>query len=238
MTISTPVTVAIVDDEQEVRSGLRVAALAHPDKVRVIGDEATVDELMATCLPPQVVMLDVMLERDTISSLDRIPDLHAWGAKVLVNTKEDGPETLLRAMIDMRAEGVALKWDPIEDRFDAVVAVARGGIEIAGGPLAHALLSAGGRVVLTDQHREILELLADGLTYAEIGRELHIEASTVKYHLETLKRKMHDYEALAGPRPGVVPDHERSRAQAGAEAPTRRGELVRFYRRMGHLLRR
>jgi len=176
--------VLIVDDEELVRVGLRAIVTAQPD-LTVLGeasDGAEVPPLVAR-LRPDVVLMDLRMPgTDGVEATGRITV--AGHARVLVVTTYDTDTDILRA-VEAGATGYLLKDTPRRELAEAVRAAARGETVLAP-PVARKLVS---RLRLpaveapTRRELEVLAQVADGLSNAEIGRQLHISEATVKTHL-------------------------------------------------------
>ena len=94
--------------------------------------------------------------------------------------------------LDAGARGFVLKEAPLPDLVRAVETVAHGGSyvdPVLAGVIASA--EAAGRIPkVTQREREILRLLADGLTNEEIGKELFISPETVRTHVRKAMAKL------------------------------------------------
>ena len=95
-------------------------------------------------------------------------------------------QALLVEAVDAGARGFVLKEAPLTDLLRAVQTVAAGGTYVDA-VLAGTLASAhatGKLAELTERERDVLRLLADGLTYDEIGKRLFIASATVRTHVQ------------------------------------------------------
>lgn len=177
-------TVVVVDDHPVVRAGL-VALLSTRHGVQVVGEAATMAEAMAIVgqTRPDVILMDLQLGADdgvttTIALRERDP-----AARVLILTTFDTDADIVAA-IEAGACGYLLK-DATPDALGAAVeAAARGEMVFApsvAGRLASRAVSRPAE--LTDREREIVTLLAEGLTNRQIARRLFLSEATVKTHL-------------------------------------------------------
>jgi len=179
------IRVLLVDDHPVVRDGLR-GMFADEPGVEVVGEAG--DGLAAVAaaqrLRPDVVLMDLRMPRQDGVTATRelrrvVPDV-----QVLVLTTFDTDGDIERA-IAAGAVGYLLKDAPRADLMRGVRAAARG--EAALSPTVAARLMA--RSVtpapepLTARERQVLTLVADGLTNRQIGRRLRISETTVKTHL-------------------------------------------------------
>jgi DNA-binding NarL/FixJ family response regulator len=192
-----PLRVILADDHPMFREGL-VAVLSSDPAMEVIGDVGTGTEAaeLALSQQPDVVIMDVnMPGLNGIEATRRIVN-ESPHIGVLVLTMFDEDESVFQAM-RAGARGYLLKGAERADILHAVRAVGSGNA-IFGPALARRLIgyfTAGRAGVapfgnLTDREREVLELLANGHTNAEIGRSLAISTKTVRNHLSNVFVKL------------------------------------------------
>jgi DNA-binding NarL/FixJ family response regulator len=193
------VRVLLVDDEELVRSGLRTILEAQND-IEVVGeaaDGAVVVPLVAS-LRPDVVVLDIRMP--LLDGLQATRDLHRKlksPPRVLILTTFGDDENVYAAL-HAGADGFLAKRARPAEIVEAVRIVARG--ESLLFPAAIRSLAARhatdrartGTAVhdLTPREREILRLMARGLSNAEIADELFLGLQTVKTHVSSLLRKL------------------------------------------------
>jgi DNA-binding NarL/FixJ family response regulator len=194
------IRVLVVDDQTLMRSGL-VGMLAVHDDLDVVGEAADGLEAVqrAAVLRPDVVVMDIRMPRlDGIEATRRLraaPD----GPRVLVLTTFDLDEYVWQAL-RAGAGGFLLKDAPPERLAEAVRTVAAGEPLLApsvtrrlveryvGGPAA----DSAARLLadLTPREREVLDLVVEGLSNAEVGRRLHLSEATVKTHVTRVLAKL------------------------------------------------
>ncbi|MFG1702572.1 response regulator transcription factor [Nonomuraea sp. M3C6] len=173
------VRVMIVDDHPVVREGLRGMLLAEPG-IEVVGEAGSGDEAVAVVsrLRPDVILMDLRMPGgDGVGAISRLGPGH----RVIVLTTYEDDGEILRAVL-AGAAGYLLKDVSRAELAAAVRAAARG--ETVWSPSVAARLAARRETpVLSAREREVLELVAEGLTNPEIGRRLYIGEATVKTYL-------------------------------------------------------
>ncbi|MGV9377584.1 response regulator [Nonomuraea sp. NPDC003707] len=172
--------VMIVDDHPIVREGLRGMLQAEPD-LEVVGEAGSGDEAVVVVprLRPDVTLMDLRMPGgDGVSAIERLGPGH----RVIVLTTYEDDGEILRA-VSAGAAGYLLKDVSRADLASAVRAAA-GGRTVLSPSVAARLAGRRPAVpVLSEREREVLELVAQGLTNGEIGRRLFIGEATVKTYL-------------------------------------------------------
>ena len=185
------ITVLVVDDHPLFRDGLTglLATVADVEVVGSAGDgEAAVRQ--AAELAPDVVLMDLnMPGLPGLEAIRRIVRL-AKAPAVLVITMVDDDDSVAAAM-QVGARGYLLKGAGQEEVLAALRPVAAGGAVVGPGA-ARRFLSGGGRPVadLTEREAEVLALVADGRSNAEIAREIGISLKTVQNHVSHVLAKL------------------------------------------------
>jgi len=140
---------------------------------------------------PTVAVLDARMPRR--SGIDVIKQLASPGSstRVILYTGY-GDDTLLREALDAGVGGMLDKDAPLEDLVRAIRVVAGGGTYVD--PTAAAALIEQRRrardQALTQREREVLRLLADGMTNEAMGAELSISPQTVRTHVQKAMEKL------------------------------------------------
>ncbi len=193
------ITVGIVDDEHLVRGGLRMLLSAEPD-LEVVGEAADGEEALALVAEhdPDVLLMDIRMPRlDGLATIRRLAETSAR-ARVIVLTTFDTDEHVRAALAD-GASGYLLKDVPAERLVAAVRAAAVGDAVLSGAAArrvaadlsARRLPPAEGTLrALTGREREVLALMAQGMSNGEIAMELVIGEGTVKTHVARILMKL------------------------------------------------
>jgi DNA-binding NarL/FixJ family response regulator len=225
------IRVLVADDQSMVRAGFRML-LAGEEDIDVVAEASNGLEAVekAERFHPDVILMDIrMPELDGLEATRRILATDN-GARILVLTTFDLDEYVYEAL-RAGASGFVLKDDPPEQLIGAVRVVATG----------DALLSPSvtRRVIkrftrtpfptppkelddLSERERDVLRLIARGLSNAEIGQELFISETTVKTHVTHILQKL----GLRDRVQAVVLAHEAGVFEADTQPITRGDERL------------
>ena len=204
------IRVVVVDDQSLVRAGFRTI-LDSEDGIEVVGEAADGAEAVAAVaeLSPDVVCMDVQMPgMDGLEATRRITTDATSAAAVLVLTTFNR-EDYLFAALDAGASGFLLKNSSPEQLIEAVQVVARGDALLSPDVTRRVIEAVAGRTAstetpraaapgscnpvlwtLTDREREVLELLAEGLSNAEIAVRMWVGEATVKTHVSKVLMKL------------------------------------------------
>jgi DNA-binding NarL/FixJ family response regulator len=197
------IRVLVVDDEELVRTGLRLILDAEPD-IGVVGTASdgrqAVAEVRRLC--PDVVLMDIRMPGlDGLEATRRIltePDVPP--CKVVILTTFDVDEHVYEAL-RAGASGFLLKDVPADQLAHAIRVAAAGEALLAPSvtrrliaafarPTAPAPVPVAGLGDLTPREVEVLTLLAEGLSNAEIATRLFVGEATVKTHVARILTKL------------------------------------------------
>ena len=198
------VKVVLADDEQMVRSGLRLILEAEDD-IEVVGEANDGAEAVALTrrLDPDVVLMDVQMP--VMNGIEATREIVALGreesSRVVILTTFDLDEYVYEGL-KAGASGFLLKRTPAEDLVAGIRVVAAGEAPLAPSvtqrlienfrsrPEAEPARDAGELNDLTDREREVLVLMARGMTNGDIAAHLYLSEGTVKTHVKRIFAKL------------------------------------------------
>lgn len=185
------VRIAIVDDHQIFRDGLRRLLESEPG-FEVIAEAADGVEALriAREIKPDILLLDVAMPR--MGGIETLSDPEVGSLRVILLTAAIDPPELLRA-VQCGARGVILKESATRQLIDGIHRVMEGklliGSDVAD-DLAQAVRRAGAQrdrpFGLTPREIEIIDAIAAGESNREIAGRLNISLQTVKHHLTSI----------------------------------------------------
>ncbi len=190
-----PIRVIIVDDHVMVRSGLRLFLLAFED-LKLVGEAANGEEAIRLCgqEKPDVVLMDMVMPimdgvRATVEINTRFPQIKIVGLTTFYE-----PE-MIQKMVDAGAKSFLLKSISAAELAQAIRDVSSGKTAISpeiqellkGHPSSPTQLA---RYNLSQREWEVLTGVMNGLSNAEIAKELVISLSTTKFHVSRILTKL------------------------------------------------
>ncbi|RDV44817.1 DNA-binding response regulator [Leifsonia sp. ku-ls] len=196
------IRVLLADDQLLVRAGFRALLEAEPD-VEIVGEAGTGRDTvaLARATHPDVVLMDIrMPDGDGLWATGEIvadPDLA--GTRIVIVTTFELDEYVAQAIVAGASGFLVKDTEPVE-LIRAVHVVAEGDALLSPGVTRRLLerVSDGLRPApdtavlaqLTDREREVLELVAHGLTNTEIGERLYLSPLTAKTHVSRIMTKL------------------------------------------------
>jgi len=203
--MTSPIRVLLVDDHAMLRAGFRTILDIQPD-ITVVGEAATGAEAVAaaSALRPDVITMDVQMpDMDGIEATKRIVADEQVQAAIAIVTTFDRDDYLFAAL-DAGASGFLLKNGTPEDLVTAVRVLAAGDGMLApevtrrvvqryASTVPEAAVATPAITLvepLTDREAEVLALVAEAMSNAEIASRLFIGEATVKTHVSRILQKL------------------------------------------------
>lgn len=189
-----PIRVMIVDDHPMVRDGLKVGLTAQPD-MEFVGEAENGTEAINLCAQtrPDVILMDMMMPEVDGPTATQVIRGRFPAVQIIALTSFEEP-ALVRKAIQAGAIGYLLK-NVTMDKLAEAVRLAHAGQPIMAPEATRALMNipeqkqAPGHD-LTERERQVLALLAQGLTNLEIAARLSISESTTSFHVSNILSKL------------------------------------------------
>jgi DNA-binding NarL/FixJ family response regulator len=214
-----PVRVFVVDDHTVVRRGLR-AYLESVDDMEVVGEATDGQEaleqiaaLVAAGRPPDVVLMDLLMPgMDGVAATAAITQRHPDLAVVAMTSFTQAD--MVHGALQAGAAGYLLKDAEADEVAAAIRAACRGEVHLdpaIARQLTRSLLAPKAQTVdaLTDREREVLVLVAQGLSNQQIADSLVISERTARTHVSNILNKLgvasRTQAALMAIREGIAP---------------------------------
>jgi NarL family two-component system response regulator LiaR len=194
MSDTQPIRVMLVDDHAVVRSGLSAFLMVYPD-LELVGEAESGEEAVARAalLQPDVILMDLMMP-----GMDGVAATRAIRQKypniqivALTSYKEDN---LVQGALQAGAIGYLLKNVSATELVSAIRSAHAKRMTLSS-EAAQALVQSTSQSVpasddLTERERDVLRLMVEGLSNAEIAERLVVSPSTVKFHIANIFSKL------------------------------------------------
>lgn len=190
----SPIRVMLADDHALVLEGLR-SLLEAEDDIVVVGTATTGSQVLdvARELKPDVIVLDVhMPEMDGLTCLEHIR-MAGLPSKVLVlSAFNDGDS--IQSALEKEADGFALKTESPQQTITSIRQVYRGHLVFpqAARRWLRTQRNRSGPCLddLSEREAEVLALVAQGMTNAQMAQRLMLSDNTIKFHLQNIYQKL------------------------------------------------
>ena len=189
--------VLLADDHKILRQGLRTLLEQETD-IHVVGeaDNGRSSIKLTGELAPDVVIMDVaMPDLNGIDATRRITEVEPQTRVLALSMHSDG--RYVRGMLQAGARGYRLKDCAAEELTHAIRTVMAGQVYVSPGvtgaivnDYVRQLSAAGEPTSLTHREREVLQLLAEGGSTANIAAELHLSVKTIETHRKRIMDKL------------------------------------------------
>jgi DNA-binding NarL/FixJ family response regulator len=190
----TPIKVAVVDDHPLFREGV-TRSLSEVSDFVVVGEGANTGDatMIASNARPDVLLLDVSMPGNGLSVIEEILSLSP-DTRILILTASEEVDTLVAAL-QRGAKGYVLKGVGARSLAEAIRTVFKGTRYVSPTMSAKVMeYSLSGQTsdkdTLTPREREVMDLVAQGLSNKHIGLRLDLQEKTVKHHMTQILTKL------------------------------------------------
>jgi DNA-binding NarL/FixJ family response regulator len=185
-----PIRVALVDDHELVRDGLRALLTAMP-QLEVVGEASSGAEalILVSKVRPDLLLVDIGMKDMTGLQLTEILCRQYPGMQILILSMYDHAE-YVTSSIRAGARGYVLKDAASREIVAAIDAIAAGGTYYSADLLEKTVSPPAADDELTPREREVLQMLVQGLSNKAIARTLDISVRTVETHRLSIRRKL------------------------------------------------
>jgi two-component system nitrate/nitrite response regulator NarL len=186
------ITVGVIDDHPLFREGV-VRSLSEVDGFVIVGEGATAEDAVRLALSdrPDILLVDVSMPGGGLNAISEVLTLSPY-TRIIMLTADEEIDTLASAL-QRGAAGYVLKGIGSRGLSDAIRRVYSGSKVVSPSMSAKVLestLEGAWQSKLTPREREVMDLVAEGLSNKHIGRRLNLQEKTVKHHLTQIFLKL------------------------------------------------
>jgi two-component system, NarL family, response regulator LiaR len=199
MIMPTPISIIIVDDHEVVRNGIR-AYLETLDEFTVVGEASSGEEaikLVSDYIPDVVLMDLIMPGMDGVETTRRVRAISPRTQVVVLTSYHE--DIHIFPALKAGAISYVLKDMKMDKLVDAIIRAVHGEVTLHPRVAARVLQNLRGENAdepqlftdLTERERDVLKLIANGLSNTQIAEKLVISENTVKGHVSNILSKLH-----------------------------------------------
>jgi DNA-binding NarL/FixJ family response regulator len=185
-----PTSIFIVDDHHMVIEGIR-SLLQSEKNIEWIGHATNADSCMAFLKKqqPDIILMDINLPDK--SGIDLCKEVREkYPSVFVIGLSTFNQQSFIQKMMDNGASGYVLKNATQEELSEAIETVRKGKTYLSNEASITLQKKEAHAIVLTRREKEVLELIADGMTNGEIAQKLFISVTTVDTHRKNLLAKL------------------------------------------------
>lgn len=182
-------SVFIVDDHYMVIEGIR-SLLQNEKNIEWVGHATNADSCLAFLKQrlPDVILMDINLpDKSGIDLCKEVKELHP--SVFVIGLSTFNQQSFIQKMMDNGASGYVLKNATQHELMEAIATVVKGRTYLNEETSQTLRREDAGKIILTRREKEVLELIAEGMTNMEIAGKLFISVTTVDTHRKNLLAK-------------------------------------------------
>lgn len=192
--MSGRIRVVVVDDHSLFRAGV-IQSLGLDRSIEVVGEGSSAEDALQLVEEhsPDLVLLDISMPGNGLEAACEILKAPEPPRVAMLTVSEDDED--VRRALEAGAVGYLLKGIKAPDLITAVKCASAGEAYVSPNLAARLLSNKAKREMsplssLSDQEQRILRFVATGLSNREIGKQLHLQEKTIKYHMTNILRKL------------------------------------------------